>query len=77
MPQRPFKTLFIACSLLLSACQGTGPKVGVYVSDPASNGLQGVTARGDAVFLPYDKTENFVCFEPNEARTLLEYCKKR
>jgi hypothetical protein len=77
MQLRQFRILFASFSLLAIAACKSGPKVAVYVSDPASSGMQGVLADGKPTFKPYIETENYVCYEPNDMRTLLEYCSKR
>lgn len=77
MQPKLFRTLFASCSLMLLSACNSGPKVAVYVSDPANNGMQGVKADGQPDFKPYADTESYVCYEPNDMRTLLEYCRKK
>lgn len=52
-----------------------GPKVTVYLSDPAMSGMEFYNQNTkQSGFVNYSDTDKFVCFNPNDAQTLLNYC---
>lgn len=58
----------------LSGC-GSGPKVTVYLSDPAQGGMQYYNElNGQRGFVKYDVTDKFVCFTQTDASAILNYC---
>ncbi len=60
--------------LLLSNCAG-GPKVTVCLSNPKMMGMNCFSeTTGQPSFLPYMDTNKFVCFNPTDAQTLLNFC---
>ena len=67
-------SLILFTAFLLSSC-GTGPKVTVFVSDPAAGGLDGYNeATQQSVFVTYANSDKFVCFTPPDAQSLLDKC---
>lgn len=78
MQPKRLLTPFLVCSSIIlggaSSCHG-GPKVTVYVSTPASNGMNySNEATGAKGLLPYSQSDKFVCFNPADAETLINYC---
>lgn len=68
------KLLAIAFLLGISAC-ATTPRMTVYVSTPARGGMNFHDPRkGSGGFLPYDQTDKFVCFTPDDLGVLLDQC---
>lgn len=79
MPRNLLRTSLIICSaFLLTGCP-EGPKVTAYISDPSNGGLRGFDSKSGKPtgLVPYSKTENFVCFDPPDAQSLLNYCKHK
>lgn len=73
----PIALLSFLSGLLLCfiADCGNGPKVRVYVSDPASNGMEYYDeTTGEKGFVTYDKTDKFIAFSETDAQTLFDYC---
>lgn len=64
-------SLSLVFSFLVVGC-GKGPQVTVCVSDPGAGGFQCVDPQGVVTLLTFNKTGNYVCFSPTDARTLLE-----
>ena len=63
--------------LLLSGCGHKGPKVTVWVSDPA-NAKEFVTSvKGKVVTLPYSESGGYSVFPPQSAQAVLNYCAAR
>lgn len=61
----------------VAGCKG-GPLLDVCISDPASAGFQCIAKdRKTTYYLPYDDSNNYVAFSPDDTRTLLEFCKLR
>lgn len=57
-----------------STCQ-TGPKVTVYISNPARGGMDfSNNLTGEKGFVPYSKTDKYVALTPTDAETLLNWC---
>lgn len=68
------RTLFGALSLVaLSACK-SGPLVDVCISYPPSGGFVCVDKQQQAYSVPYEKSEKYVAFNPEDARALIEAC---
>lgn len=61
--------IFTLC--LGSISCASGPKLSVYLSDPAKNGMESPTG-----FIPYSATHKFICLEPSDLGTLLNYCRQ-
>lgn len=69
--QKLFPILFL---VLVNAC-ASGPKVTVYLSDPAAGGCEYYDPNTQAGgFVPYSSTDKFVCFNPTDAQTLINFC---
>lgn len=69
------RKLLILSLFLLSGCPG-GPTVDVCISSAdKAHGLDCVDKKEKPFILPYEGSRNFVCFSPNDARTLFEYCR--
>lgn len=51
-----------------------GPKLKVYISNPNAHGLDFSDGDGSKGFLPYEKSDHFVCLSATDAETLLNYC---
>lgn len=56
------------------SCDGSGPHVTVYISDPASGGMQYYDAQGNKGFVPYSVTSNFIALSPTDAEIIFNYC---
>lgn len=64
--------MFFLC--FLPHCK-TGPKVRVYLSDPAKGGMEFYDQNTDVGgFVNYAETNKFICFTPGDMQTLLNYC---
>lgn len=62
-------------SLLMIANCGNGPKVRVYLSDPANGGMEfHDETSGEDGFVPYSQTDKFVALSQADAQTLFNYC---
>lgn len=67
--------LFLTALLVLTSSCASGPKVTVYISDPAQGGCEYFnpnTQQGG--FVDYSLTDKFVCFQPAEAQALINFC---
>lgn len=67
--------IFLTLSLIsLNLSCASGPRLTVYVSDPAKGGMEfsGKT-KG---FVVYADTDKFTCLEPSDLTTLLDYCRE-
>lgn len=72
---RPSRLLILFLSV--SACAtARGPKLIVYVSDPARGQMEFYDSRTEQRgSVPYSKTDKFVCFMPNDFETFVTSCK--
>jgi hypothetical protein len=66
--------IFIVVLFIFLGCKD-GPKVDVFVSDPARGGMSGVDKNERPIFVKYEHSENFLCFKPSDVETILNYCK--
>lgn len=69
------KLWLCAVLFLLAACATGGPSVTVCVSDPQANGLDcynEVTKKNS--FIPYEKSDHYVAFSQEDAKSLMTYC---
>ena len=63
--------LFLAFELVACA---NGPKVTVYVSNPAKGGMDFADEKTNVKgFVPYSSTDKFIALTPQDAETLLNY----
>lgn len=67
------KIFSISAFLAVASC-GSGPKVPVCISD-GSAGLDCVDYKKKEYFVPFEKTQNWVVFSPDDFKTLLNYYK--
>lgn len=79
MPRKQLLTLFMGCLSGIVLCTiascGSGPKITVYLSDPANGGMEFYNENtGEKGFVDYSKTEKFVAMTPTDAQTLFNYC---
>ncbi len=59
---------------LLASCKNA-PQVTVYVVDVNAGGMDGYDeATKQTSFLEFKDTEKFVCFNPADASTLINFC---
>lgn len=73
MQRASFPKLLLAfLSLFFCAC-AHGPQVPVYISNPEKGGMDWANQK-DGGFVPYVKTDKFICLAPADAQTLLNYC---
>lgn len=71
----PCITFLSGIAMCLVASCGNGPKVRVYLSDPASGGMEYYDeVTGEKGFVPYSDTEKFIAFNQQDAATLFNYC---
>lgn len=70
---KKFRILLSASSLLLFACNKP-IHVDVCVIDVAAKGLQCVKPDNGSYFVPFEASDNFISFSPEDARTLIEAC---
>lgn len=72
---KTFKILSVVLALpLLGSCK-TGPIVTVCILDAANAVLDCVDPDQKQFTIPFPQADKFVCFSPDDARTLLETCK--
>lgn len=66
-----------ATALVLSSCKTTGPDAATCISDPPALGLECVPKKADPnqepYFIPFEKTDNFVCFDPDSWIIIVEW----
>lgn len=59
---------------LMISC-GAGPKLRIYLSDPARLGMEYYDeTSGQSGFVNYSETEKFICLNQPDANALLSYC---
>lgn len=70
-----FEMLCIALLIIaLQSCEN-GPKVTVYVSDPAHEGMEYYNENtGQKGFIAYPLTDKFICFNQTDFNELLNFC---
>lgn len=69
----PFLSGVLFC--IVASC-ANGPKVTVYISDPAKAGMEFFNqANGSNGFIPYDQTDKFICMNQSDMTALLTYCR--
>lgn len=51
-----------------------GPDVTVCISDPLIEGFQCIDKENNSYELLYSESANYVCFPPQDARALFEFC---
>jgi len=74
--QMLFTGFLSGVALLCIASCGNGPKVTVYLSDPANGGMEFYDEHtGQKGFIPYSETEKFIAFNQADASTLFNYCR--
>lgn len=70
--------LFPIVFLSFNACGNYGPKVDVCISDPANTGFDCHNAQTNVThFIKFTDTENYVCLNPVDMKTLLVYYKQQ
>lgn len=74
---KKLQRLVIYLSLLAVCSCGTGLRVTVCLSDPGNGGFQCSDAKKNKSFLPYASSENYVALSPDDAETVLNYCKSK
>jgi len=62
-------------SLLLVSCGGNGPTVDVCLSYPTSGGFICVDKNQKAYKIPFDQSEKYVAFSPDDAQKLISSCR--
>ena len=69
------KLLLLAIfSASLVSCKNA-PKVDICISNPAEGGASCVRPDKSDYDLPYEETDNFVMFSPEDAKQLLDFCR--
>lgn len=58
--------------ILLISTSCDDPQITVCISDVKNGGLQCSKSGAKKYLLTYDKTDNYICLPPDDARTLLE-----
>lgn len=59
-------------------CGRAGPAVQVCISSPSTNEFRCFDYQEQmTVVMKFEDTENYVCFSPEDGKTLLNYCKNQ
>jgi hypothetical protein len=75
---KKYKIWLVAFSLLwLAAGCKNGPKIVICVVDVANKGYQCVDKKEKEFFLPFELSDNYIAIPPEDAKTLLDYCKSK
>lgn len=77
MPQKRWLLLLVSC-LSSPGCEATlpedGPQVTVYLSSPEAGGMDYYDAEAKTSgFKTYDQTDHYVCFEPEDAKKVIQF----
>lgn len=68
-------TLLVYCNEKKRSPGGSGPVVTAYISNPQALGMDFYNRRtGEQGFVAYSLTDKFVCLDPDDTLTLLQYC---
>ena len=64
--------------LSMTGCVGKGPKIELCISDPANGGMSCRDKDGNGPTIKYyEKTENYICTNPDDFKKLIAYCKSK
>ena len=70
-----FAILFVVASLCAATgCRQKGPDIAVGVSRPLSNGIIYVNPDDSVDLISYSNTSHHICFKPEDAKSLIDYC---